>query len=69
MTKNAQRQSAHRARMAERGFVQCNVWVPAHAVADFKRAAELAAVNPDLTIARMVDIRSGKLVGMKGCKQ
>ena len=62
---SAERQRRFRARMAEDGCVQCVVWVPAHAVADFQRAAELVRGNPDLTVARLASQATGKLVGLK----
>ena len=62
---SAQRQTRFRRKLAELGYVQVNVWVPASAAPGFKRAAELASENPDLEIGRMVDTRTGKLRGMK----
>lgn len=61
----ANRSRKFKAQMADRGLVQCNIWVPASAMAEFKRAAELARDNPDLTVARLVDTRTGKLRGLK----
>ena len=61
----AQRQTRFRQKMAELGYVQVNVWVPASAAPSFKRASELVSENPDLEIGRMVNVRTGKLRGMK----
>lgn len=63
---SAERARAHKARLAERGFVQCNIWVPAHVVADFNRAAELCRTDPTLTLARLVNRETGRLLGLKG---
>jgi hypothetical protein len=62
---NTERQSALRARRIEAGMVQVNMWLPAQAVADIQRAAELIRANPDLSVARLVDTRTGKLRGLK----
>lgn len=62
---NAERQRAFKARQAAAGLVQCNVWVPASAVADVNRAAELMCARPQLTIGRLVDTQTGRLVGLK----
>lgn len=62
---NAERQAALKARRAKAGIVQVNVWVPQSAVADMQRAAELCRADPELTIARLVNTRTGKLRGLK----
>lgn len=62
---SAERQRRYKSRMAGEGHVQLNIWVPAHAVADFQRAAELVRENPDLTVARLVSARTGKLRGLR----
>lgn len=51
--------------MAEQGFVQCNVWVPASAVAEIQRAAELMRERPLLTVGRLVDTSNGRMVGLR----
>ena len=63
--KTTLRQRAFKDRMADAGMVQLNFWVPAAALADVKRAGELMRANPHLTVARLADPRSGKLVGLK----
>lgn len=62
---SAERQRRFKARMAEDGCIQVNVWVPASAAADIQRAAELIRANPDLTVARLVSAATGKLIGLK----
>lgn len=62
---SAERQAALKARRAELGLVQCNMWVPASAVPELQRAAELMRENTDLTVARLVNRRTGKLRGLK----
>jgi hypothetical protein len=62
---NTERQAKHRAARDAAGLVQCNVWLPAGAVAEFKVAAELIRDNPHLAVARLVDTRTGKLRGLK----
>lgn len=61
----AQRQARARAKREANGLVQVNLWIPAHAVADFQRAAELIKLDQKLTVARLVDRDTGKLRGMK----
>ena len=60
-----ERQRLLKARRIEAGMVQLNMWVPASAVADFQRAAELIRDDPALAVARLVDTRTGKLKGLK----
>lgn len=62
---NAQRQARLKAKRAELGLVQCNLWVPVSAVPELQRAAALLRDNPALAIARLVDTRTGKLRGLK----
>lgn len=62
---NAQRQQSLRNRRIEAGLVQVNVWVPVGAVADIQRAAELLRAEPELTVARLMDKRTGKLRGLR----
>jgi hypothetical protein len=62
---NAARQRAHKLRQAEAGLVQVNVWVPAGAVADIQRAAEIIRQHPQLTIGRLTNPDNGRLVGLK----
>lgn len=61
----AERQARARAKREAAGLVQVNLWIPAHAVADFQRAAELIKLDQKLTVARLVDRNTGKLRGMK----
>lgn len=65
---NAERQRAFKVRMTAQGLVQVNVWVPAGAVADIQRAAELIRANPQLNVARLADTITGKLVGLKASR-
>lgn len=65
---NAERQAALKARRAKAGMVQINLWLPASAVADMQRAAELCRADPELTVARLVNTRTGKLRGLKPSK-
>lgn len=61
----AQRQKAFKARMAEAGLVQINVWAPAGALPQVQQAAELMRDNPELTIDRLVNTRTGRLVSLR----
>ena len=63
---SAERQRRFKATMAAKGFVQINVWVPQIAVPDMQRAAELMRNDPTLTVARLMNTKTGRLVGMKG---
>ena len=63
---STERQRRFKANMAAAGLVQVNIWVPAGSVADVQRAAELMRAAPHLTVARLGDTRTGRLVGMKG---
>jgi hypothetical protein len=60
-----ERQAKLRQAREETGMVQCNVWLPVSAVADVKQAAALIRANPALTVARLVDTRTGRLRGLK----
>jgi hypothetical protein len=62
---NAERQRKHRQRLTDAGLVQVNLIVPPHAVADLQRVAELLRANPDLTVARLASLTTGKLSGIK----
>lgn len=62
---SAERQRRFKAKMAEQGFVQVNVWVPMAAAADIQRAAELMRAGPHLTVARLMDVKTGRLTGLK----
>lgn len=62
---NAERQRRFKARLSEAGFVQVNLWVTPESKADFERAAELVRGRPGLTVARLVDIATGRLIGLK----
>lgn len=62
---NAQRQRLHKAKLAQAGLVQCNVLLPAEAVAEFKELAELIRAYPHLRASCARDPASGKLVGLK----
>lgn len=48
--------------------MQCNLWVPAAACAELRQVAELLCRHPELSVARLVDRRTGKLCGLKGPK-
>ncbi len=65
---NAERQRRHKVKMAEAGFVQVNVWVPASAAPDLQRAAEIMREFPGLTVGRLFNPRTGRLVGLKAPK-
>lgn len=65
---NSQRQAALRERRKAEGLVQVNVWLPAEAAAELAIAAELIRQNPNLRVARLVDVTTGKLAGLKGVK-
>ena len=62
---NADKQKAFRERMNDEGFVQCNVYVPSHALADFKLAAELAREDSALTVGQMKNVRTGRFQSLR----
>jgi hypothetical protein len=62
---NAERQARLKAKRADAGLVQINLWVPAGAADELMRAAELMRANPDLRVARLVNRATGKLTGLK----
>lgn len=65
-TRNAVKQAAFKARMAEAGFVQLQLWVPAETTADMQQAADSLRMHDGLTVARLVDVRTGRLCGIAG---
>lgn len=61
---------AWRARLLEQGFVPVTVIVPAECAPSLQEAAEVMRHHPHLHVARLVDTKSGKLVGLRrGPKQ
>lgn len=62
---NAARQAKWRAAQAAQGMVQITVLVHECAVPELKRAVELMAADPHLAVARLVDIRTGRLRGLR----
>lgn len=64
----AEKQARYRARQQTSGFTSCTLLVPASAIPELLRAAELMRAHPELTIARLVDHRTGKLCGLRGPK-
>jgi hypothetical protein len=54
--------------MAEAGFVTCTLFVPEGAIPDLKQMAETMRRHPGLSVARLVDPRTGKLCGIRGPK-
>jgi hypothetical protein len=65
MSTSIERQRAFKERMNKSGFVQCVVWVPPAAIAEFQLASELVRQDTKLTIGRLVDVTTGKLRGLK----
>jgi hypothetical protein len=63
-----ERQAAHKARKRAAGLVQVNVWLPEAAAADMRRAAEIIRQYPRLTIGRLLDPATGRLVGLRNPK-
>lgn len=61
---SAERARRHKAKLAEAGMVQINLWVPAGAAGDLQRAAELIRANPLLSVARLVNRQTGRLCGL-----
>jgi hypothetical protein len=55
-----------KARRKAEGLVQCNVWVRAEQAAEIKHAADLMLANPELRVARLMNVRTGRLCGLKG---
>ena len=62
---NAARQRRKRARLADAGLVQCNVWVPAAAAAELRLLAEILRTYPHLLPGPLRDPVSGKLVSTR----
>lgn len=62
---SAERARRHKAKLVEAGMVQINLWVPAAAAADIQRAGELIRANPLLSVARLVNTQTGRLVGLR----
>lgn len=62
---SAERQKRLREKRNAAGYVQLNIWVPAAAVPELQRAAELIRAEPWLAVARLVDTRTGKLRGLR----
>lgn len=62
---SAERQRKFKANQQKAGLVQINLWLPASAVADFQAAAEVCRSRPGLTVARLVDLATGRLVGLR----
>jgi hypothetical protein len=59
---NARRQRRKRERLEAAGLVQCNVWIPAAAVAELRLLAEILRAYPHLLPGPLRDPVSGKLV-------
>ena len=66
---NSARQRRKRDRLTAAGLAQCNVWVPASAVADFRLMAEIVRLHPHLVPALLRDPVSGKLVALRAEKK
>ena len=52
-------------RQIAKGLVQCNVWVHAEQASEIKHAADLMLANPELRVARLMNVRTGRLTGLK----
>jgi hypothetical protein len=61
----AERIKRHRAKQLAEGLTQVNIVVPLHVAAEFQLAAERCRDDRALTLARLVNTRSGKLEGLK----
>jgi hypothetical protein len=64
MATAAEHAKAFKQRMSDQGLVQCNVWIPQAAVADFQRAAEMIRDDRTLSIGRMVSRVHGRLCSL-----
>ena len=62
---NAERQRRKREKLAARGLVQCNIWVPHAAHADIHLMAEIMQKFPHLTVGPLRDPATGKLVALR----
>jgi hypothetical protein len=62
---NAARQRRKRQKLETAGLVQCNVVVPAAAVAELQQQAQLLRAYPHLVPGPMRDPVSGKLVSVR----
>ena len=51
------------ARISE-GLTQMNVWVPADALPELKAAIALLCADRDLRVARLMNVRTGRLRGL-----
>lgn len=61
---STERSRTFKASQEAKGLVQCNVWIPRQAVAEFKLAAAKIALNPDLRLGRMVNEKTGRIEGL-----
>jgi hypothetical protein len=62
------RQAAFKARRAELGLVQCNIWLSVEQAASLQDFLVAMQANPNLHVARLVDVTTGKLTGARGVK-
>jgi hypothetical protein len=65
MASSTERSRTLKERRAAEGLVQCNVWLPRETVAEFVRAAELIKKERDLRLARLMDLRTGRMRGLR----
>jgi hypothetical protein len=66
MASGAERQARFKQQMRDHGFVQITIWIPPRDVPELHRVAELLRENRDLRIARLMNVKTGRLVGLNG---
>lgn len=62
----ALRAKRFKAKQAEAGLVQANVWVPADCLADLRLLAERLCAERGLTVGPLRDPATGRLVSLHG---
>lgn len=64
MATSAERQRAHRARLAELGLVPISGVAPRASVAQLQMLMDALRINPDLEIVTLRDTKTGKFVAI-----
>jgi hypothetical protein len=63
-TTTNERQRRFKARQAEAGLTQVNVWLPKFAAPEFKQAAEAICADPTLRLGSLVSTGTGRFVSL-----
>lgn len=65
MSDQAIRHRRHKEKMKAAGLVQCNVWVPKECIPEIRNAAQKMVANRNLRVARLMDVSTGRMAGLK----